>query len=457
MTEKSTTVVVIGAGLAGLSAARALRAQGIDVLVVEARDRVGGRTLNHAIGEGNVVEVGGQWVGPGQERIQSLIKELGLETFDTYGAGKNLFEHGDRLSTYRGAIPKVNPVALIDVQQAMTRLGRMVRTVPADAPWTAPKATSWDGETVASWTRRNMGTRLGRALIGLACEAVWAADPADVGLLHFLAYCNSAGSLENLISTDGGAQQSRIVGGSQRIALAMAEELGDVVVLGQPVRRIAYGDELIVSGESITVRASHVIVALSPALAGRFIYEPALPASRDQLTQRAPNGSVIKCMAIYDEPFWRDEGLSGQLTSDRGPVKVVFDNSPPDGRPGVLLGFLEGSQARELGRWSESDRRKCVLDCFARFFGPKAAQARDYVEKIWADDEWTRGCYGAFFPPNTWTAFGDALRSPIGPIHWAGAETATRWMGYMDGAISSGERAASEVLSDLAGGDEGPA
>ena len=449
--EVSTSVVVIGAGLAGLSAARALRAQGVDVIVLEARDRVGGRTLNHSIGDGNVVEVGGQWVGPGQERVLSLIGELGLETFDTYTVGKNLFEHGTRLSTYRGAIPRVNPVALMDVQLAMTRLGRMAKTVPPASPWTAPKSASWDAETVASWTRRHMRTQLGRSLIGLACEAVWAADPADVSLLHFLAYCNSAGTLESLISTDGGAQQSRIVGGSQRIALALADQLGDVVVLNEPVRRIEHGDGVVVRGDTLTVRASRVIVAMSPALAGRFVYEPALPGHRDQLTQRTPNGSVIKCMAIYDEPFWRDAGLSGQLTSDRGPVKVVFDNSPPDGRPGVLLGFLEGNQARDLGRWSESERRKCVLDCFTRFFGPKAAKANDYVEKVWADDEWTRGCYGAFFPPNTWTAFGEALRAPIGPIHWAGAETATLWMGYMDGAIGSGERAAAEVLLDVAG------
>ncbi len=451
MLERSVTVVVIGAGLAGLSAARALRAQGVDVVVVEARDRVGGRTLNHPIGDDKVVELGGQWVGPGQERIQSLIKELGLETFDTYTAGKNLFEHGDRLSTYRGAIPKVNPIALVDVQLAMTRLARMVRTVSPATPWTTSRAARWDAETVASWTRRHMVTRLGRSLIGLACEAVWAADPSDVSLLHFLAYCSSADNLESLISTEGGAQQSRVVGGSQRIALAMADELGDVVVLSDPVRRIAYGDDLIVSGESTTIRASRAIVAMSPALAGRLVYEPALPASRDQLTQRTPNGSVIKCMAIYDEPFWREEGLSGQLTSDRGPVKVVFDNSPPDGRPGVLLGFLEGSQARELGRWPVAERRACVLECFTRFFGPRAANATSYVEKVWADDEWTRGCYGAFFPTNTWTAFGDALRAPVGPVHWAGAETATRWMGYMDGAISSGERAAAEVLDALSG------
>jgi monoamine oxidase len=333
----------------------------------------------------------------------------------------------------------------------MTRLERMIRTVPAESPWKAKNSVQWDRETVASWTKRHMATQLGRSLIGLACEAVWAADPADVSLLHFLAYCNAAGSLANLISTDGGAQQSRIVGGSQRIAQVMADELGDAVILGEAVRRIAHGDGVVVRGDSITVRAAHVIVAMSPALAGRFIYEPALPGHRDQLTQRVPNGTVIKCMAIYDAPFWREAGLSGQLTSDRGPVKVVFDNSPPDGRPGVLLGFLEGNQARELGRWPESERRQSVLDCFTRFFGPKAASPNDYVEKIWADDEWTRGCYGAFFPPNTWTAFGDALREPIGPIHWAGAETATRWMGYMDGAISSGERAASEVLRHVTG------
>jgi monoamine oxidase len=449
-TERTADVVVVGAGLAGLTAARALRRAGVDVVVLEARERVGGRVLNHELGGGKVVEVGGQWVGPTQDRALALIAELRLETFDTHTAGRNLFEHQGRISSYAGAIPRVSPPALLDTQVAIARLTRMARSVDPAAPWRARRAAAWDGETVASWARRNMRTRLGRDLMGLVCEAVWAADPADVSLLHFLAYANAAGGLEPLISTEGGAQQTRIVGGSQRIAFALADELGETVVLGQRVRWIGHGEHgVVVHAESLRVRARQAIVAISPALAGRLVYDPPLPADRDQLTQRMPNGSVIKCMAIYDEPFWRAAGLSGQATSDVGPVKVVFDNSPPDGAPGVLLGFLEGNQARALGRVPAAERRVAVVGCFARLFGGAAARPRDYVDKDWSAEEYTRGCYGAFLPPNTWTAYGPALRAPIGPLHWAGAETATRWTGYMDGAIRSGEDAATAVLARL--------
>jgi monoamine oxidase len=449
MREREADVVVIGAGLAGLSAARALRARGAEVLVLEARKRVGGRTLNHSIGDGKVVEIGGQWVGPGQDRVLALISELGLETFDTHAAGRNLFERRGRVRAYRGEIPHVNPLALMDVQLALTRLERMARTVAPESPWLGRSAGAWDAQTVASWTRRHMRTGLGRKLIALACEAVWAADPAEVSLLHFLAYASSGGGLQRLISTDGGAQQARIVGGSQRIALSLAESLGQAVLLDEPVSAIEHGEGVRVSARTLSVSARRAIVAMSPALAGRLRYAPALPARRDQLTQRMPNGSVIKCMAIYDGPFWRERGLSGQVTSDGGPVKVVFDNSPPDGSPGVLLGFLEGNQARAFGGVPAGERREAVVSCFARFFGERAAEPLDYVEKDWSADEWTRGCYGAFMPPNTWSAFGDVLREPVGALHWAGAETATVWMGYMDGAVRSGERAAAEVAEAL--------
>jgi len=444
---READVVVIGAGLAGLVAARDLVAAGREAVVVEARDRVGGRLLNEEIGDGKVVEVGGQWIGPTQERMAALARDLGVATFPTWSEGHNVIEHGGRLRRYRGTIPRLNPLALVDVEIAQRRLNRLARKVPLDAPWEAPKARRLDSQTAHTWMRRNMRTRTGRSLLELGTEAVWAAQPEDISLLHMLFYIHSAGSLELLFDTEGGAQQDRFVGGSQLVAAGLAERLGDRVALGSPVRRISHGrDRVRVQADGATIDARRAIVAVAPTLAGRIAYDPALPGHRDQLTQRMPLGTVAKCMAIYDEPFWRTEGLSGQATSTVGPVKLTFDNSPPDGSPGVLLGFLEGRHARELGRLPADQRRAAVVDCFRRFFGPRAGSPGRYVERLWAEEEWSRGCYGAHLPTGAWTGYGSALREPIGPLHWAGAETATVWNGYMDGAVRSGEAAAREVL-----------
>jgi monoamine oxidase len=448
---RDADLAVIGAGLAGLSAARLVAAAGASVVVVEARDRVGGRVLNEDIGGGNVVEVGGQWIGPTQDRLAAVASELGVATFPTYGAGENVIEYGGRLRRYRGTIPRINPLVLLDVERAQRKLNRLASKVPLDAPWEAPGATALDAQTAATWMKRNLATKAGRMLLELGIEAVWAAQPEDMSLLHVLFYIHSAGSLELLFDTEGGAQQDRFVGGSQRIAILMAEQLGrDNLLLGAPVRKISKGDHgVTVEADGAVVRARRAVVALAPTLAGRIAYAPALPGFRDQLTQRMPLGTVAKCMAIYEEPFWRADGLSGQGTSDTGPIKLTFDNSPPDGTPGVLLGFLEGRQARELGRLRPDERRAAVIDCFARLFGPKASSPAAYVERLWAEEEWSRGCYGCHMPTGAWTNYGPALREPIGPLHWAGAEYATVWNGYMDGAVRSGEAAASAALERL--------
>jgi monoamine oxidase len=446
-----TDVVVVGAGLAGLAAARALVAQGSSVVVVEARQRVGGRVENHDIGGGKVVEVGGQWIGPTQDRLAALARELGVETFPTYAHGSNLLEYGGSVRRYSGTIPRINPAVLVDVERAQRRLNRIARRVPLEAPWEAPGAERLDGQTAATWMRRNLVTGPGRRLFELGIEAVWAAQPEDMSLLHVLFYIHSAGSLELLFDTEGGAQQDRFVGGSQLVPIRMAEELGEEpIVLGAPVRRIEHGaDGVSVQAGETVARGRRAILAIAPTLAGRIAYDPPLPGYRDQLTQRMPLGTVAKCMAIYAEPFWRSEGLSGQAMSDRGPVRLMFDNSPPDGSPGVLLGFLEGRRARELGRLAPDERRTAVIDCFARMFGPRAAAPDDYVERLWAEEEWTRGCYGCHMPTGAWTSYGPALHAPIGPLHWAGAEYAHVWNGYMDGALRSGEAAAAEVLEVL--------
>jgi monoamine oxidase len=280
---------------------------------------------------------------------------------------------------------------------------------------------------------------------------VFAAEPGDLSLLHVLFYSHSGGSFQRLIDTTGCAQQDRFVGGSALIAERLAAALGSAVRLSAPVSRIKVRDgNVTATTPAGQFEARQIIVTAPPLLAGRIDYEPALPPWREQLTQRTPMGSVIKCQVIYDEPFWRRAGLSGQATGDGAGSRVVFDNSPPDGSPGVLLAFLEGDEARRLGRESLAVRRQAVVDSLVRYFGPKAGSPERYLERDWQQEKWSGGCYGTLFGPNVWTRYGPALRTPIGPIHWAGTETATIWAGYMEGAIRSGGAAAQAVLASLA-------
>lgn len=449
----SGRVVVVGAGLAGLAAARALVDAGRDVVVLEARDRVGGRTEGGHLADGTPIELGGQWIGPTQNRMYQLVEELGLEWFRTYNDEGvlllDLFGKQSRMASHRGALPRLGPFALADLGQGLARFTRRANRISLTEPWASAHAEELDGQTFESWIRRNLRTPTGRAYFRIACEAVFAAEAADISLLHALFYCHSGTDFETLLSVDRGAQQDRIVGGSIRIAETMAAELGARVRLGSVVSGIEQDDTgvRVLRRGGRPIAGSQVIVTLPPTLAGRLAYSPALPSWRDQLTQRLPAGSVMKVYAAYEEPFWRADGLNGQAASDCGPVKVTFDNSPPSGTPGVLMGFLEGAEAREWARRTADERRDAVLGCFARYFGSRALRPTEYVERDWMAEEFTRGCYGAHFTPGVWTAYGQALREPVGRIHWAGAECSPVWNGYMEGAVRSGEDAARAVLA----------
>jgi len=455
MPQHSVDVAVIGAGLAGLVTARDVAAAGLDVLVLEARNRVGGRLLNAPLpgADGEIVEAGGQWVGPGQDRIASLITELGLATFPTYDTGDKLAELRGSRTRYGGRVPRLNPAVIADIGQSQVRLDRAARRVPLDAPWTAPGAARLDGQTFATWLNRRAATASGRAFSRLITEAVWAAEPEDVSALWALFYIHSGGGVDSLINTTGGAQQDRIVGGSQRIALELAAALGGRVVTGAPVTEIAWDESGVVARAGGTrARARRAVLAVPPPLAARLRFQPGLPAERDQLTQRMPMGWTIKVNVVYDEPFWRADGLAGQANSDVRPLGTVFDNTPPAGRPGVLVGFFEGAHAQVAAGLGAKERRDLAVADLVAYFGPRAGNPAAYLELDWAAEEYSRGCYGAFATPGTLTRYGRSLRPPIGPLHWAGTETAMRWAGYMDGAAESGQRAAREVITALAGG-----
>jgi monoamine oxidase len=447
--ERQVDVAVVGAGIAGLTAARRLAQGGSDVIVLEASERVGGRTVNEAISDSEQTEMGGQWVGPTQDRVLALIEELGLETFPTRTEGQNVIELGGRLRRYRGTIPKLSPVVLTDLGIARMRLGRAVRKVDPAAPWDAEGAAELDSVTFGEWIEKHTRTRSARKLIALSCKTVWGAEPSELSLLWALAYMNAGGGFEKLLDVEGGAQQDRIAGGSVLIAERMATGLGQRVRLGTPVSVVRWSAEgVVLKSEDGDVRARKGVLAVPPALVGSLRFEPSLPASHAALAAGWRGGHLIKLAATYDKPFWRDDDLSGEGVGTSSAVSITFDNTPPAGNPGALVGFVGALDAPGYAELPDAGRREVALGGFARLFGPKALEADGFLERDWLAEKWARGGPVSNLGPGVLSKHGRALREPAGPLHFAATEYADAWRGYMDGAVRSGEAAAAAILSE---------
>jgi len=450
-------VVVVGAGISGLVAARDLLAAGKSVLVLEARDRVGGRVLNHDIGGGAVIESGGAFTGPTQDRIQALATSLGVATFKEYATGKSVYVNGKSVQTFSGTVPTFQLGAVApDALLLQSRIDQLAAQIDVNAPWNHPKAAEWDKMTLREWLVANSLNHNVVDVIECWTQPGFGADTYEISLLFALWYVacsgneSKKGTFERNANTAGGAQESRFVGGSQQIPLRLAAQLGDVVALNAPVRSIVQGDTYVdVTSDRGVVRAGQVIVAAPPQLVREIDFQPGLPLQRQQLLKHWQMGNLMKCDAIYSTPFWRAAGRNGFGLATSGPTRAVFDNTPPGSTKGVLLAFVGGSTWRKYGEQSAAARRTAVLNGFAQMFGATALSPIDFVEHDWNQEQWTGGGPVAIMGPGTMTAYGPWMRAAHGRVHWAGTETSTYWTGYMDGAVRAGQRAAAEAKSAL--------
>lgn len=439
---------VVGAGFAGLTAALRLKQAGESVALLEARERVGGRTFTVNRDDGSWIDRGGAWIGPGQDRIYALMSEFGVSSYKQYLDGKAMMVVDGKQHRYSGTIPlTMSPWAVANLGAVFVEMGQMCKSIPLEAPWEAKNAEKWDQITLAKWLNSNTLSKPAHDLLETAIAGCYTSAASEVSMLFVLYQMASGGGPGFVLGIKDASQDSRIVGGMGAVYQPMAAEIGDSLHLSQPVRRIDRDDDgVTVRSDDITVRARRVIVAVPIAIAGQIRYEPMLPVDRSFLHQRMPSGAIYKINIVYDEPFWRHDGLSGQSAAPGSPATITIDASTDAPRPGILCVIVEGPIARQIGNLDETERRRTILAELVGRFGDKAASPMDYLEQCWTTERYSGGGMLSHAPPGVLTEFGPALREPCGRIHWAGTESSAVMCGWVDGAVRSGERAAAEVM-----------
>ena len=448
MTELTRDVVIIGAGAAGTTAANELKKAGLSVVVLEARDRVGGRLWTDVI-DGAMLEIGGQWVSPDQDALKETIAELGLETYSRYREGDSVYVGPDgTLHRFTGEMFPVSPETEKAIAEITERLDAMVAEIDPDRPWEHPNAAEWDAVTWDAWLRaqtdddeavRNLAFATGSAMLTKPTHAF--------SLLQSLLMAASAGSYSNLVDADF-ILDKRVVGGLQQVPILLAERLGDDVLLGHAVRTLEWSEDGVTvhADGDLHVNARYAILAHAPVLYDRISFVPALPRRQHQLHQHLSMGFVIKVHAVYDRPFWREQGLSGTAFSPYELSHEAYDNTNHGDERGTLVGFVSDQNADDLFTLSAEERKERILESLSHYYGPEAKNPAVYYESDWGSEEWTRGAYAASFDMGGLHRYGADLRTAVGPIHFACSDMAGAGYQHVDGAIRMGRFAAANVL-----------
>ncbi|XP_069492605.1 amine oxidase [flavin-containing]-like [Ambystoma mexicanum] len=448
-------VVVIGGGISGLSAAKLLVESGLNVVVLEARDRVGGRTFTTRNKYVKYVDLGGAYVGPTQNRILRLAKEFGVENYKVNEDQRLIHHVKGKSYPFRGAFPPVwNPFAFLDYNNLWRTMDLMGKEIPKEAPWSAPHAEEWDKMTMKDLIEKLCWTESAKKFATLFVNVNVTSEPHEVSALWFLWYVKQCGGTTRIFSTTNGGQERKFVGGSSQISERMMDHLQGRVKLESPVIRIDQsGDTVIVETLNHEIyEAKYVISAIPPALLLKIHFDPELPPLRNQLINRVPMGSVIKCMVYYNEPFWRKNDYCGTMVieDEDAAIGLTLDDTKPDGTVAAIMGFILARKSRRLASLTKDERKTKICELYSKVLGSEEAlYPVHYEEKNWCEEQYSGGCYTSYFPPGIMTQYGRVLRQPVGRIYFAGTETATEWSGYMEGAVQAGERAAREILCNM--------
>ena len=458
-TPSDVDVVVVGAGLSGLTAARQLRRHGLKVHLLEARARTGGRMIRQTTRTGAVIDMGGQWGGETHHRFKKLVEELGIERFPSYYDGQGvLVWDGQRVVADMATKPS-NSVLLFEAdqiqqpaeevakaKQAMKAFRAIVASVNPAQPWTAPNATELDRTTIRAWCEKNSGSRLSDfALEWLSVVGGSGGfDPWDASILH-LAWTQS------VAPQDEAPESWLLKGAAGQIAERLTTELQPFISLNAPAHAIEQdGNGVTIRfGQGQTIKAKAAIVAIPPPLRQRITFTPDLPAETRSFLQRSPMGSMIKVFAIYNTAFWRNSNLNGFGVGNLKTLELTADSSLPSGSPGILASFVTASAAVAFQQKTAKEQRQAVLEDLIAYWGPEAGAPEELIIQNWNHEAWSTGAFTSFVTPGAWTTYGQGWQQSHGRVHWAGTEASSRWPGYFEGAIEAGIQASSKVLAQV--------